>query len=178
MRGRAVTSGRRDAGDGGKHFFGNVGDNVFDLAAAFGCEQRGEAGVFQVAAEQGGYARPGHAKRVTGVIVVGQYEDVAEQIAHGARLDLAAVRCACIAAFRVPICEELATRRMFHLRPAPRLPRWDTSVPLLCTRAPLFVVQDRLCSVHAADAFWPLRWRLCVINVKLTTRLAIGRRSE
>src|ERR1700687_4166239 len=56
------------------------------------------------------------------------------------------------------------------LRPA----RWDTSVPLSRTRIPLFVVQDRLCSVHAADAFPGDRRRLCAINVKLTMRLGIG----
>jgi hypothetical protein len=37
---------------------------------------------------------------------------------------------------------------------APRLPWRDTSVPLSRMRLPLFVVQDRLCSVHAATAIW------------------------
>src|SRR5258705_10867681 len=39
---------------------------------------------------------------------------------------------------------------------------------------PLFVLQDRLCSVHAAGAF-PGGWRrLSAVNVKLTMRLGIG----
>jgi hypothetical protein len=39
---------------------------------------------------------------------------------------------------------------------------------------PLFVLQDRLCSVHAAGAF-PGGWRrLFAVNVKLTMRLGIG----
>jgi hypothetical protein len=35
----------------------------------------------------------------------------------------------------------------------PRPARWDISVPLSRTRIPLIVLQDRLCSVHAAQAF-------------------------
>jgi len=57
----------------------------------------------------------------------------------------------------------------------PRRTRFrDRLVPLSRTRIPLFVVQHRLCSVHAAAAFPRLRRQLCVVNVKLTMRLAAG----
>jgi hypothetical protein len=56
----------------------------------------------------------------------------------------------------------------------PRMARRDSSVPLSRTRIPLVVVQDRLCSVHAAEAFCGGGPRLCVVNVKLTMGLAIG----
>src|SRR5258706_15396928 len=36
---------------------------------------------------------------------------------------------------------------------------------------PLFVLQDSLCSVHAADVFPGSGRRLCSVNVKLTMRL-------
>src|SRR3979411_3214843 len=36
---------------------------------------------------------------------------------------------------------------------------------------PLFVLQDRLCSVHAAGVFPGSGRRLCAVNVKLTMRL-------
>src|SRR3982074_249893 len=55
----------------------------------------------------------------------------------------------------------------------PRMARRDSSVPLSRTRIPLVVVQDRLCSVHAAEAFCGRGPRLCVVNVKLTIGLAI-----
>jgi hypothetical protein len=43
---------------------------------------------------------------------------------------------------------------MFHEPTlSPRSARQDTSVSLSVTRIPRFVVQDRLCSVHAAAAF-------------------------
>ena len=59
----------------------------------------------------------------------------------------------------------------------PRRPaRWDRSVPLLRTPVPLIVLQDRRCSVHAADAFWRGRGRLCAVKVKLTMRLGIAAR--
>src|SRR5580698_11528535 len=58
---------------------------------------------------------------------------------------------------------------MFHGSALPQhLAREDTSVPLLRTRIPLIVLQDWLCSVYAAGAFPGQRWRLCVVNVKLT----------
>ena len=56
----------------------------------------------------------------------------------------------------------------------PRMARRDSSVPLSRTRIPLIVVQDRLCSVHAAEAFCGGGPRLCVVNVKLTIGLANG----
>src|ERR1035437_1032881 len=64
---------------------------------------------------------------------------------------------------------------MFHGSSLPSRPaRWDRSVPLSRTRIPLFVLQDRLCSVHAAGAFAG-SWRcLCAVNVKLTMQLGIG----
>ena len=54
MRGPAVVRGRGDAGDRSQHFFGDVSDDVLDLAAALICKQGGEAGVLDVTAEQGG----------------------------------------------------------------------------------------------------------------------------
>ena len=53
-----------------------------------------------------------------------------------------------------------------------RAARRDTSVPLSRTRTPFSVVQDRLCSVHAAHGFSDSRPRLCAVKVKLTMRLA------
>src|SRR5207302_10552544 len=89
----------------------------------------------------------------------------------------AALGRARVTASCVPIGEKLAARWMFHCEASP-LPvaRRDTSVPILRTCVPLFVVQDRLCSVHAADAIWLRQRRLCVINVKLTMRLVIAAR--
>src|SRR5450432_3012961 len=64
---------------------------------------------------------------------------------------------------------------MLHASTLPRrMARRDRSVPLLRTRIPRFVLQDRLCSVHAGAAFLSPRPRLCAVNVKLTMRLAIG----
>src|SRR5450759_2742274 len=64
---------------------------------------------------------------------------------------------------------------MFHTLTLPRwLPRQDRSVPLSRMRIPRFVLQDRLCSVHAADTFAGVWRRLCAVNVKLTMRLVIG----
>ncbi len=56
----------------------------------------------------------------------------------------------------------------------PRRARWDISVPLSPTRLPFVVLQDGLCSVHAAQALSGDRRRLCDVKVKLTTWLAIG----
>lgn len=57
----------------------------------------------------------------------------------------------------------------------PRRPAWrDTFVPLSRTRTPFLVLQDRPCSVYATGAFSGRRRRLCAVNVKLTTQLAIG----
>ena len=79
-----------------------------------GANSAEKLGVLQVAAEQGADPRSGDAKRIAGLVVVGQHEDVAEQFAHRAGFDLAAVRRPRIAALRVPIGEELAARWMFH----------------------------------------------------------------
>ena len=133
--GRAVLRGRGDAGDRGQHFFGDDRDDVLDLAAAVGCEQRRKAAILQVAAEQGANPRPGDAKRVAGGCIVGQHEDVAEQSAHRARLDLAAVRRPRVAALVIPIGEELAARRMFHARPCPGARLGGTVLSRFCARA-------------------------------------------
>ncbi len=45
---------------------------------------------------------------MAGGCIVGQHEDIAEQLAHRAWLDLAAVRRTGVGALVVPICEELA----------------------------------------------------------------------
>jgi hypothetical protein len=64
---------------------------------------------------------------------------------------------------------------MFHASTSPLRPaRLDISVPLLRTRTPFSVLQDRLCSVHAADALSRGGRRLCAVNVKLTMQLGIG----
>src|SRR5450756_13179 len=64
---------------------------------------------------------------------------------------------------------------MLHTSTLPRrVTRRDRSVLLSRTRIPRIVLQDRLCSVHAAAAFLPPGPRLCAVNVKLTMRLAIG----
>jgi hypothetical protein len=63
---------------------------------------------------------------------------------------------------------------MFHVDLALRLARRDTSVPLLRTHIPFSVLQEALCSVHAAGAV-PRPWRrLCAVKVKLTIALGIG----
>src|SRR4051812_5599461 len=174
MRGPAVFQGCGEAGDRSQHFFGDVSDDVLELASALFRKQRREARILDVTAEQGGDAGAGDAERKAGLIVIGQHEDVAEQLAHRAGLDLAAVGCARMAAFCVPIGEKLTARWMFHSLASPR-PRFaGTHLSRSCAGAyPLVVVQDRLCSVHAVDAIWP-RWRrLCVVNVKLTMGLVI-----
>jgi hypothetical protein len=109
MRGRAVFGGRGNAGNRRQHFLGDVAYDLLDLAAAVRCKQGREAGVLEVAAEQGRNPRAGNAKRVAGVVVVGQHEDVAEQVAHRIGLDLAAVWRPRVAALGIPIGEELAT---------------------------------------------------------------------
>ena len=67
-----------------QRLFGDDGDDVLDLAAAVVGEQRGKALILEVAAEQG--ANPGarDAEREAGLIITGQHEDVAEQLANGA----------------------------------------------------------------------------------------------
>src|SRR3974390_927983 len=65
---------------------------------------------------------------------------------------------------------------MFHVDLAPRPLRWDISVPFLRARIPFSVLQERLCSVHAAGAVprvWP---RLYAVKVKLTITLGPGAR--
>src|SRR5258708_3390218 len=64
---------------------------------------------------------------------------------------------------------------MLHTPTLPRrMGRRDTSVPLLRTRIPRFVLQEGHCSVYAAGEFPPARRQLCVVNVKLTMWLGIG----
>src|SRR5258708_16669517 len=64
---------------------------------------------------------------------------------------------------------------MLHTPTLPRRRgRRDTSVPLLRTRIPRFVLQEGHCSVYAAGEFPPARRQLCVVNVKLTMWLGIG----
>lgn len=65
---------------------------------------------------------------------------------------------------------------MFHVDLAPRRARRDISVPLLLTRIPFSVLQEVLCSVHAAGAVPQLWRRLCAVKVKLTIALGIGAR--
>src|SRR5271169_2575308 len=59
----------------------------------------------------------------------------------------------------------------------PRAAWRDRYVPLLRSRIPLVVLQDWLCSVHAAAAFSHRPRRLCVVNLKLTMRFGIGSRA-
>src|SRR3979411_93971 len=63
---------------------------------------------------------------------------------------------------------------MLHTSTLLRRLAWrDTSVLLSRTPLPWFVLQDRLCSVHAAGAL-PRDWRrLCAVKVKLTMTLAL-----
>src|ERR1700682_5595598 len=108
MRARAILRRRGDAGDGGLHFFRYHGDDILDLAAAAWGEQRGKAPVLQIAAEQGADSGSGDAKRITGGGVIRQHEDIAEQFAHRAGLDLAALRRARAGARVLPIRESVA----------------------------------------------------------------------
>ena len=108
MRQRAILRCRGDAGDGGQHFFGHHGDDVVDFAAPLRRKQRGEALILQIAAEQGADPGSGDTKRMAGGGIAGQHEDIAEQLAHRAWLDLAAVRRTGAGALVVPICEKLA----------------------------------------------------------------------
>jgi len=61
-----------------------------------------------IAAEQGADPGSGDPKRMAGGRIVGQHENIAEQPAHRAWLDLAAVRRTGAGALVVPIREELA----------------------------------------------------------------------
>ena len=135
MRGAAVLRCRGDAGDGRQHFLGDIADDVLDLAAALGRKQCGEAEVFQIAAEQGADAGAGDAKRIARLIVVRQHEDIAEQLANRARLDLAAVRCPRVPAFCVPIGEKFPARWMFHSGASPCSWLDGTHLSRFCARA-------------------------------------------
>jgi hypothetical protein len=73
---------------------------------ASGANSAEKASILQIAAGQGANARAGDPKWITGCCVIRQHEDVAEQFAHRARLDLAAVRRPGAAALFVPIGEE------------------------------------------------------------------------
>src|SRR5260221_494332 len=68
MRRRPVVPRRGDAGNRRQHFLCDVSDDVLDLAAAVRREQRGEARILQVVAEQGADPRSGDAKRVAGIV--------------------------------------------------------------------------------------------------------------
>ena len=85
-----------------------------DLAPGLGCEQLGKTPILQIAAGQRAEPRAGDTKRKTAGLIAGQHEDVAEQLAHGIGIDVAAVRCTRFAASLVPIGKELLVRRMFH----------------------------------------------------------------
>src|SRR4051812_10606589 len=52
--------------------------------------------------------------------------------------------------------------------------RGDSFVSLPDIVCPRPVVLERSCSVHAALPVWPLRPRVCVVNVKLTMGLGFG----
>ena len=134
-----------------------------------GANSAGEAGVLEVAAEQGADPRAGDAKRVAGVVVVGQHEDVAEQFAHRTGFDLAAVRRARIAAFRVPIGEKLATRWVFHARSSSPAGLGGTHLSRFCARAvPCSLCRTGFAASMPGTAIWPREAWLCVVNVKLT----------
>ena len=87
--------------------FGHHRDDVLDLAAAVLDEQPRKAPILQVATEQGANPGAGDAEGVAGSSVVGQDEDIAEQLAHRAGLDRAAVGRALSRTFLIPIREKL-----------------------------------------------------------------------
>src|SRR6202012_3748562 len=111
----------------------------------------------------------GDAEGVDGRIVVGENEDVAEQLAQRARIDVAPLGRARLAPLALPIGEEFTADRMLHSLARPRLLRLrDTSVPLSRTRIPLnacagAVVQRPCRGRHSG--------RLCRVKVKLTIPL-------
>src|SRR5205085_1646747 len=126
----------------------------------------------KIAAEQGGNPCARHAEREAGLIVTGQYEDVAEQFADGLRVYVAAIGRPFGAPLLVPIGEKLSARRMFHSL-LPRGARAGTFLSRFSASAfPAIVVQEGLCSVHAAAVFCGVRGRLCAVKVKLTMWLA------
>src|SRR5581483_4304195 len=169
MSGVAVGRCRSQAGHRRQDIFGNRGDDVGNVTAMSPGEQRREARILYVVAEQCADPRAGDAERVGGRIVIGQHEDVAEQLAQRGRIDVAAFGRARLASLALPIGEELTADRMFHTLARPRLPRSrDTSVPLSRTRIPLngcagHPVQRPCRGCHRAG--------LCRVKVKLTIGL-------
>ena len=150
------------------------GDDFLDLAPGFRRKQRGKTVVLHVVAEQGADAacqrrerdsRPGS--------VVGQHEDVAEQFAHRAGLDLAAVGRACFAALVCPNRRRIrGSTDVSYCNLTPRAIAVRHFCPAFAHAHSRLVLQDGHCSVHATRlclAFWP---RLCGVNVKLTMGLA------
>src|SRR2546430_4053743 len=128
MRERTVFRGRADAGNCCQHLFGDAADDILDFAAAVRRKQTGKTLVLEVAAEQRANARSGDAEGIAGIAIVSQHEDVAEQLAHGAGLDIAALGSARIAALVVPIRKEFPVRRMFHTLISPRAPLGRTDL--------------------------------------------------
>src|SRR4051794_32636119 len=108
MRLAAVLTRGGETGDGAEGLVGNDGGDLLDLAAARSGEQRRKALVLEVAARKRADAGAGDAERKAEFRLAGQYEDVAEQLAHGGRIDIGPVGGPRSAALVVPICEECA----------------------------------------------------------------------
>jgi hypothetical protein len=101
-------------------------------------------------------------------VVVGQDKNIAEQFAHRAGLDLAAVRRPGDAALVVPIGEEFAVRRMLHRLVCPGGGLGgDNCVLLSRIRIAVSVVPRRRCSVYARARLVPVSQVFPRVNVKL-----------
>src|SRR6185437_5768938 len=148
MRKRPARRGGGEAGDRGQHLVGNRAHDLLDFGAAVRGEQGREALVLQVAAEHRADARAGDPEGV--VRLTGEDENVAEPLANGVRLDVAAFGGARVAALAVPIGEEFPAGRMFHDAYSPRVGVGGTLLSRFRARAfPKTLVQEVPCSVHA-----------------------------
>src|SRR5690349_9385903 len=92
MRDRTVVASCANAGYGRRHLLGYHRDDLLDLATRLCREQRGEALILQVAAEQRANPGTGDPKRVTGGCIVRKHEHVTEQFTYSVWLDIAALR--------------------------------------------------------------------------------------
>ena len=111
----AVRARGGDAGDRAQRLVGDDRGDLLDLAAARISEQRRKAPVLEVGPCERADAGSSNPEREAEMGLSGQDEDVPEQAANGGRIDIGPVRGALHTALLVPIREELAARRMFHV---------------------------------------------------------------
>src|SRR5581483_1252454 len=91
MRLAAVLALRGEAGDRTQGLVGDDGRDLLDLAAARLGEQGGKTLVLEIEACERAEAGAGDAERKACFRLAGQDEDVAQQLAHGGRVDIGPV---------------------------------------------------------------------------------------